>query len=82
MRVEQNDFGDLLAGNLPLPTQAQHVLCVLAATWITHSGLTGKEGLKAFALQTVQQGYGGYIRVPLTAGCVFVLAEYAGYHKK
>ena len=66
MRVEQNDFRDLLAGNLSLPTQAQHVLCVLAATWVTHSGLTGKEGLKAFALQAVQQRDGGYICVSFT----------------
>ena len=43
MRVEQNDFGDLLAGNLPLPTQAQHVLCMLTTPWVTHSGLAGKE---------------------------------------
>ncbi|STD21787.1 Uncharacterised protein [Enterobacter asburiae] len=82
MRIEQNNFRHLLTGNLPLPTQAQHVLCVLAATWVTHSGLTGKEGLKAFALQTIQQGYGGYICVSFTAGFVFVLAENTGHYTK
>ncbi|EHM48740.1 hypothetical protein HMPREF0880_02189 [Yokenella regensburgei ATCC 43003] len=82
MRVEQNDFRNLLAGNLPHPTQAQHVLCVLAATWITHSGLTGKEGLEAFALQVFKNGNGWYPGIPFTARFVFVLAENTGHYTK
>ena len=66
MGVEQNNFRHLFADNLPLPTQAQHMLCMLTTPWVTHSGLAGKEGLKAFALQTVQQGYGGYVGVFFT----------------
>jgi hypothetical protein len=55
---------------------------VFTTTRVTHPGLTGKERLKAFALQAVQQGDGGYIGVSLTAGFVFVLAEYTGHHAK
>ncbi|MNE87278.1 hypothetical protein D3C80_1844630 [compost metagenome] len=67
MRVEQNDFRDLLAGNLPFPTQAQHVLCMLTATRVSHSSLAGKEGLKAFALQVFKNGNCWYPGIPCAA---------------
>ncbi|MOA64158.1 hypothetical protein D3C78_1901250 [compost metagenome] len=58
------------------------MLRMFTTTRISHAGLTGKERLKALALQTVQQRDGGYICVSFTAGFVFVLAENAGHHKK
>lgn len=56
MGVEQNNFRDLFTGDLSLPAQTQHVLCVFPTIRVTYPGLTGKEWLKAFALQAVQEG--------------------------
>ncbi len=50
MTVEQDDFRHLMAGDLPFPTQAQHVFGVLAAAVVAHAGLAGKERLEAFTL--------------------------------
>ena len=66
-------FRDLFTGNLSLPAQAQHVLCVFPTTRVTYPGLTGKEWLKAFALQAVEQGNGGYVGIAFATGLVFVL---------
>lgn len=82
MGVEQDNFRHLLTGNLPLPTQAQHMLSMFTTTGVPHTGLTGKEWLETLPLQAVQQGDGGNIGVAFTAGLVFVLAEYAGHHAK
>jgi hypothetical protein len=68
--IEQNNF------RAPAPVicpsaQAQHVLCVIAATWVTHSGLTGKEGLKAFALQMSRREMVGiYVYRSLRDSCL------------
>ena len=67
MRVEQNNFRDLFAGNLPLPTQAQHVLCMLATPRVTNTGLAGKERLKALTLQIFKNGNGWYPGIPSAA---------------
>ncbi len=82
MGVEKNDFRHLFTGDLPLPTQAQHMLRMFTTTRVTHAGLAGKERLEALPLQAIDQRDGGYIRVAFTAGCVFVLAEHAGHHAK
>jgi hypothetical protein len=49
---------------------------------VTYPGLTGKEWLEAFPLQTVEQGDGGYVGIAFTAGFVFILAEHTGHHTK
>lgn len=82
MGVKKNNFRHLFTGDLPLPTQAQHMFGVFPTLRVTNTGLTGKERLKALPLQAVQQGDGGYICVSFTTRFVFVLAEYAGYHAK
>ena len=58
MRVEQDDFRDMLTIYLPITTQTQHVFCVSPAARVTYAGLAGKEGLKAFPLQAFQYGDG------------------------
>ncbi|KAF0859924.1 hypothetical protein Y888_08910 [Mixta calida B021323] len=74
MAVQQNDFRHLLAGDLPLSTQAQHVFSVLYLTLVAHTGLAGKERLKAFTLQVVEQGNGWDVGIALTTGFMLFFA--------
>lgn len=45
---------------------------------VTNAVQAGKEWLKAFALQVIQQSDGRNIRVQVTAGLMFSFTEYAG----
>lgn len=63
MAVQENDFGDLFAGDLPLTPQTQHVLCVVAFIQVANAGLAGKERLEAFPLQIIKQCDGRDIRI-------------------
>ena len=47
--------------------QAQHVFCMLPAALVTDACLAGKERLKTFTLQALQQGDGGNIGIAFTA---------------
>lgn len=51
---------------------------MVAFIQVAHAGLAGKERLEAFPLQVIQQGNGRYIRVPVTAGFMFVFSDDAG----
>lgn len=55
MAVEEDDFGNLFAGDLSFTPQPQHVLCVVALIQVAHAGLAGKERLEAFLLQALKQ---------------------------
>ena len=79
MAVEQNDFRHLLTGDLPFTAQAQHVFRVLSLALVTHSGLAGKERLKAFTLEAIKQGNGRDVGVAIRAGFVLVSTKYTGY---
>ncbi len=78
MRVEQNNFRDMLSVYLSGPPQTQHVFGVSPAVRVTYAGLAGKEGLKAFPLQAFQHGDGGDPGIVLASGCVLIFPEYAG----
>ncbi|CTZ91504.1 Uncharacterised protein [Shigella flexneri] len=78
MRVEQNNFRDMLTGYLSGPPQTQHVFCVFPATRVTHTCLAGEEWLKAFPLQAFQYGDGGSVRIAFTAGSMPVFTENTG----
>lgn len=78
MAVEQNDFWHLLTGDLPLTAQAQHVFGVLTLALVAHSGLAGKEWLKAFLLQAIKQCDGRDVGVAVRAGFVLVGTKYTG----
>ncbi|CAM7758222.1 hypothetical protein ESCOMMO032M_23285 [Escherichia coli] len=78
MRVEQDDFRDMLTIYLPITTQTQHVFCVSPAARVTYAGLAGEEWLKAFPLQAFQYGDGGDPGIVLASGCVLIFPEYAG----
>ena len=78
MRVEQNNFRDMLTGYLSGPPQTQHVFCVFPATRVTHTCLAGEEWLKAFPLQAFQYGDGGNVRIAFTAGSMPVFTENTG----
>ncbi|SQN88842.1 Uncharacterised protein [Escherichia coli] len=78
MGVQQNNFRDMLSVYLPVTAQTQHVFCVFPAVRVTHAGLAGEEGLKAFPLQAFQHGDGGDPGIVLTSGCVLIFSEYAG----
>ncbi len=75
MRVEQNNFRDMLAGYLSAPPQTQHVFGIFPTALVTHTGLAGEERLKAFPLQIFQDGDGGNVRIPFTAGGVPVFSK-------
>ncbi|KEM36199.1 hypothetical protein AD21_2195 [Escherichia coli 6-319-05_S4_C2] len=79
MRVEQNNFRDMFSVYLSGPPQTQHVFCVSPATRVAHTGLAGEERLKAFPLQIFQDGNGGNVRIPFTAGGVPVFPKNTGY---
>lgn len=67
MTVKQNDFGDLLAGDLPGATQAQHMFRMFTAARIPHAGLAGEERLKPFALEVIKEGDGGNTGISVAA---------------
>ena len=79
MGVEQNDFRDMFSVYLSGPPQTQHVFCVSPAARVAHTGLAGEERLKAFPLQIFQDGNGGNVRIPFTAGDVPVFPKNTGY---
>ncbi|EIN60287.1 hypothetical protein ECEC1846_2828 [Escherichia coli EC1846] len=79
MRVEQNNFRDMFSVYLSGPPQTQHVFCVSPAARVAHTGLAGEERLKAFPLQIFQDGNGGNVRIPFTAGGVPVFPKNTGY---
>lgn len=55
MRVELNNFRNLLTSDLPGTAQAQHMFRVLPAALVTDACLAGKERLKTFTLVSVQR---------------------------
>ncbi|QBP87073.1 hypothetical protein FORC81_2310 [Escherichia coli] len=48
---------------------------VSPAALVAHTGLAGEERLKAFPLQIFQDGDGGNVRIPFTAGGVPVFRK-------
>ena len=75
MRVEQNNFRDMFSVYLSGPPQTQHMFGVSPAARVAHTGLAGEERLKAFPLQIFQDGDGGNVRIPFTAGGVPVFSK-------
>ena len=75
MGVEQNNFRHMLTGYLSGPPQTQHMFGIFPAALVAHTGLAGEERLKAFPLQIFQDGDGGNVRIPLTAGGVPVFSK-------
>jgi hypothetical protein len=65
MRIHQNDLMHFISNvaNAAM-TQAQHMLCVLAAVFLTHTGLSDKEGLEPFFLQALDDLNRWNVRVP------------------
>ncbi|MNR32193.1 hypothetical protein D3C85_1497570 [compost metagenome] len=79
MRIQQHNFLNFLLRNLPGTAQAQQMSGMLAAVRGAHAGLAGKEGLKAFFMQTVEDGDGRDVRVVRTAGCMLVISKHTRY---
>ncbi|RDS50029.1 hypothetical protein C3984_02552 [Escherichia coli] len=75
MGVEQNNFRHMLTGYLSGPPQTQHMFGIFPAALVAHTGLAGEEWLKAFPLQIFQDGDGGNVRIPFTAGGVPVFSK-------
>ena len=75
MGVEQNNFRHMLTGYLSGPSQTQHMFGIFPAALVAHTGLAGEERLKAFPLQIFQDGDGGNVRIPFTAGGVPVFSK-------
>ncbi|GDR94595.1 hypothetical protein BvCmsOUP027_03775 [Escherichia coli] len=65
----------MLTGYLSGPPQTQHVFGIFPAALVAHAGLAGEERLKAFPLQIFQDGDGGNVRIPFTAGGVPVFSK-------
>ena len=78
MAVQQNDFRHLFTGNLPFAAQTEHMFGVFPLVGVTHTGLAGKERLKTFALQVIQQDDGRDAGIALAARFVLFLTEHAG----
>ncbi|GCL75898.1 hypothetical protein ExPECSC048_04493 [Escherichia coli] len=79
MRVEQNNFRDMLSVYLPVTAQTQHVFGIPPAARVTYAGLAGEEGLKAFPLQAFQHGDGGDVCIVPAPGGVFIFPENPGH---
>ncbi|KZI87338.1 hypothetical protein AWG81_06715 [Escherichia coli] len=79
MRVEQNNFRDMLSVYLPVTAQTQHVFGVSPAARVAHAGLAGEEWLKTFPLQAFQYGDGGNVRIAFTAGGMPIFPKNTGY---
>ncbi|CAM7146629.1 Uncharacterised protein [Escherichia coli] len=79
MRVEQNNFRDMLSVYLPVTAQTQHVFGVSPAARGAHAGLAGEEWLKTFPLQAFQYGDGGNVRIAFTAGGMPIFPKNTGY---
>ncbi|OAC27410.1 hypothetical protein RIKO2351_124c00010 [Escherichia coli] len=75
MGVERNNFRHMLTGYLSGPQQTQHMFGIFPAALVAHTGLAGEEWLKAFPLQIFQDGDGGNVRIPFTAGGVPVFSK-------
>ena len=67
MAIEQNNFRHLVAIDLVFPAQTQHVFCMFTFTHITNTGLAGKERMKSFTLEVIEQGNGGNIGIAFAA---------------
>ena len=65
MTVEQNDFRNLMPGQLTGTTQAKHVFGVFPLALVANLCLAGKERLKAFTLQAFEDGDGRDVGVPV-----------------
>ena len=63
VRIEQDDFVDVLAGNLIRRAHADQVFGEFALVLIAHAGLADHEGLEAFVAQTLEDVNGWNVGV-------------------
>ncbi len=78
MAVEQDDLRYLFVGYLPCASQAHHVSGMFTTALVSDTGLAGKERLKTFALQVIQQSDGRDAGIALAARFMLFLTEHAG----